>query len=128
VVTQLYFKKSKNKKAMEASLSIFFQTINWQSVEKTIHPGKTGIAYWQTLQFPGLRLRIVEYSAGYGADHWCSKGHIVHCLHGELISEMETGESYTLTAGMTYVVSDHLSSHRSLAKEAVKLLIIDGIF
>jgi hypothetical protein len=29
---------------------------------------------------------------------------------------------------MTYIVSDDLSSHRSVAKEKVKLLIIDGNF
>jgi hypothetical protein len=80
------------------------------------------------MQYPGLRVRIVEYSAGYIADHWCQKGHIVHCLDGELVSEMETGEVFTLTKSMTYIVSDNLSSHRSVTKEKVKLLIIDGDF
>lgn len=93
-----------------------------------MHPGETGNASWQTIQFAGLRIRIVEYSAGYLADHWCQKGHIVHCLEGELVSEMQTGESFTLTTGMTYVVSDELSSHRSSAKTTVKLLIVDGDF
>ncbi|MDB5279410.1 MAG: hypothetical protein JWR61_4365 [Ferruginibacter sp.] len=113
---------------METLANIAFQTIDWSSIEKTIHPGETGEACWQTFQLPGLRLRIVEYSAGYIADHWCRKGHIVHCLSGELTSEMETGKWFTLTSGMTYVVSDNLSSHRSITKNAVKLLIIDGDF
>ena len=86
------------------------------------------MAYWQTLQLPGLRIRLVEYSEGYIADHWCQKGHIVHCLEGEFISESEDGSSYRLTEGMTYVVSDNLSSHRSTTKDGVKLLIIDGDF
>jgi len=107
---------------------ISFQTIDWNTVPKTQHPGETGVAFWQTLLFEGLRIRLVEYSAGYLADHWCKKGHIVHCLEGELVSEMEQGESFTLTQGMTYVVSDLLSSHRSVAKAQVKLLIIDGDF
>ena len=105
-----------------------FQTIDWSTIPKTEHPGETGVAYWQTLQLPGLRIRLVEYSAGYLADHWCQKGHIVHCLEGTLTSEMENGEVLTLTTGMTYVVSDELSSHRSVTQEAVKLLIIDGDF
>lgn len=67
---------------------ILFQTIDWQQVEKSIYPGQTGHATWQTMQFAGLRIRLVEYSAGYIADHWCSKGHIVHCLEGELVSEL----------------------------------------
>ena len=109
-------------------MNIPFQTINWTNIPKTVHPGKTGTAYWQTLQLPGLRIRLVEYSPGYLADHWCQTGHIVHCLEGELLSEMETGEQYILTAGMTYVVSDGLSSHRSITKEMVKLLMVDGDF
>jgi hypothetical protein len=90
--------------------------------------GETGVAHWQTLQLPGLRIRIVEYSTGYLADHWCEKGHIVHCLEGEFVSELQTGEKLTLTKGMTYVVSDDLSSHRSSTQSGVKLLIIDGDF
>lgn len=107
---------------------IHFQTIDWLQVKPTLHPGETGEALWQTMQYPGLRVRMVEYSAGYIADHWCQKGHIVHCLEGELVSEMENGEKYRLTKGMTYIVSDELSSHRSLTKDRVKLLIIDGDF
>ncbi len=108
--------------------NINFQTIDWSAIEKSVHPGETGEAFWQTLQFPGLRIRMVEYSAGYLADHWCRKGHIVHCLEGGFVSELETGEAFTLTAGMTYVVSDELSSHRSISKNGVKLLIVDGDF
>ena len=108
--------------------NIDFQTIDWSEKIKTIHPGETGEAIWQTLQFPGLRIRIVEYSAGYVADHWCQKGHIVHCLEGEFVSEMQSGAEFTLNAGMTYIVSDNLSSHRSISKNGVKLLIIDGDF
>jgi hypothetical protein len=111
-----------------AHSNINFQTIDWSTIEKTLHPGETGEAFWQIVQFPGLRIRIVEYSAGYLADHWCRKGHIVHCLEGEFVSELETGESFALTKGMTYVVSDELSSHRSISKNGVKLLIIDGDF
>lgn len=108
--------------------NIDFQTIDWSEIIKTIHPGETGEASWQTVQFPGLRVRIVEYSADYLADHWCQKGHIVHCLEGEFVSELESGGEFTLTAGMTYVVSDGLSSHRSVSKDGVRLLIIDGDF
>jgi hypothetical protein len=53
-----------------------FQTINWETIAKTEHTGETGTSWWQTIQFPGLRIRIVEYSKGYLADHWCQKGHI----------------------------------------------------
>lgn len=108
--------------------NIPFQTIDWTSIEKVEHKGETGTAFWQTVQFEGLRVRIVEYSNDYLADHWCQKGHIVHCLEGEFISELSTGEKIKLTKGETYVVSDGLSSHRSVSANGVKLLIIDGDF
>jgi hypothetical protein len=105
-----------------------FQTIDWSGIEKTEHKGETGTSFWQTIQFPGLRIRLVEYSEGYLADHWCQKGHIVHCLEGEFDSELISGERLSLKKGETYVVSDELSSHRSVTESGVKLLIVDGDF
>jgi quercetin dioxygenase-like cupin family protein len=64
----------------------------------------------------------------YLADHWCEKGHIVHCLEGELISELKTGEQIKLSRGESFIVSDDVSSHRSSTENGVKLLIIDGDF
>jgi len=108
--------------------NIPFTVIDWGLIKGINYPGEQGNAVWQTLQFAGLRVRIVEYSAGYIADHWCQKGHIVHCLEGSFVTEQENGENFTLEKGMTYIVSDELSSHRSVAENKVKLLIIDGDF
>ncbi len=105
-----------------------FQTIDWSSVPKTEHPGETGKAYWQTIEFEGLRIRCVEYSPQYKADHWCQKGHIVYCLKGKVTNELKDGTQSVLSEGMSYVVSDDLSSHRSITEDGVLLLIIDGDF
>ncbi|HUM97567.1 MAG TPA: DHCW motif cupin fold protein [Chitinophagaceae bacterium] len=105
-----------------------FQTIDWSTVTVTEHKGETGIAYWRTIQFGNLRVRLVTYSQNYIADHWCEKGHIVHCIEGEFVSELKTGEKFVLKKGESYIVSDQLSSHRSVSKEGVTLLIIDGAF
>jgi hypothetical protein len=105
-----------------------FQTIDWSNIEQTEHEGNTGLAFWKTVQLAGLRLRIVEYSAGYFANHWCRKGHIVYCIEGEFTTELEDGRQFILKKGMNYVVSDELSSHRSATNAGVKLLIIDGDF
>jgi len=105
-----------------------FQMTDWASIPRTEFKGETGNAYWQILQLPGLRIRIVEYSKDYLADHWCKKGHIVHCLEGEFVSEQENGEKSILRKGTTYVVSDDASSHRSRTESGAKLLIIDGDF
>ena len=109
-------------------MNIPFQTIDWSIIPKLTVPGETGTVTSQTMQLPGLRIRMIEYSEGYVADHWCQKGHIVHCLKGSFVSELENEEAITLTEGMSYVVSDDLSSHRSISKEGCKLLIIDGDF
>jgi len=108
--------------------NIPFQTIDWPQIPKVEHAGETGTSFWQTIEQEGLRIRIVEYSENYFANHWCQKGHIVHCLEGAFVSELSTGEKMTLSAGMGYVVSDDLSSHRSVSEHGVKLLIIDGDF
>ena len=113
---------------MKDDMTIPFQTIDWTNIPKTTHKGESGSAYWQTVEFPGLRLRIVEYSGGYIADHWCKKGHIVHCLEGEFNSELDNGENFYLKKGMTYVVSDDMGAHKSSTKDGVKLLIVDGDF
>lgn len=108
--------------------AIPFQTTDWNKIPKTMHNGITGVACWQTLQFGDLRIRMVEYSKNYKADHWCEKGHIIYCIEGEMETELSTGDFFLLKKGMTYQVSDDLSSHRSSSKDGVKLLIIDGAF
>ena len=108
--------------------AIPFQTIDWTSIEKVEYKGQEGTSFWQTIQIGGLRIRKVTYLPGYIADHWCQKGHIVHCLEGSFVSELSTGEEIYLTKDQSYVVSDGLSSHRSYSKEGVLIFIIDGDF
>jgi hypothetical protein len=108
--------------------NIPFQVTDWDTIPATEHKGETGVAYWKTIQYGDLRIRMVEYSKNYKADHWCQKGHIIYCIEGEMISELEDGRTFPLKKGMSYQVSDDLSSHRSISKEGVKLLIIDGAF
>jgi quercetin dioxygenase-like cupin family protein len=107
---------------------IVFQTTNWEAVPVTTSPGEQGTATYKTLSFEGFRMRLVEYSKNYRADHWCKAGHIVYCIEGEMTSELADGRTFTLRKGMTYTVSDDASMHRSYSKEGVKLLIIDGQF
>lgn len=108
--------------------NILFQSIDWSSIPKVEYPGENSTSYWQILQFEGLRIRIVEYMPGYLADHWCEKGHIVHCLAGEFLTKLKDGNDVTLSEGMSFVVSDDLSSHLSISEDGARLLIIDGSF
>lgn len=107
---------------------ILFQSTDWNAIPAVEHHGESGTAYWRTLQYEGLRIRLVEYSKGYKADHWCKAGHIVYCIEGEMTSELSDGRRFTISKGMTYQVSDNVSQHRSHTTEGVKLLIVDGQF
>jgi quercetin dioxygenase-like cupin family protein len=102
-----------------------FGITNWVAVERTEHAGETGIAYWQTKQFGDIRVRMVEYSAGYLADHWGSKGHILFCLEGELATELDNGKKFTLKPGMSYQVADNAEAHRSSTTTGAKLFVVD---
>jgi hypothetical protein len=106
-------------------LDIPFGTTNWSAIEKTEHKGETGVAYWRTRSFGPIRVRMVEYSAGYLADHWCSKGHILLCIEGVLGTELKDGRSFTLTPGVSYQVADGAEPHRSFTEVGAKLFIVD---
>ena len=100
-------------------------TTDWDTVLPTEHPGETGKAIWRTQQFGSIRVRRVEYSPGYLADHWCSKGHILLCLEGELHTELKDGRNFVLTPGMSYQVADNAEPHRSSTIGGAKLFIVD---
>ena len=105
--------------------AIPFGTTDWSKVERTEHKGDCGTAYWQTRSFGDIRVRMVEYTPGYAADHWCEKGHILLCLEGELKTELKDGRTFTLTSGMSYQVEDNAESHRSSTVSGAKLFIVD---
>lgn len=102
-----------------------FGTTDWSQVERTEHRGETGSACWRTRHFGSLRVRMVEYSAGYLADHWCTKGHILLCLEGELHTELEDGRRFVLMPGMSYQVADDAEPHRSSTPVGARLFIVD---
>ena len=102
-----------------------FSTTDWSVIEETRHEGASGTAYWRTRQFAGIRVRMVKYSPGYLADHWCDKGHILLCIEGELDTELKDGRNFKLTPGMSYQVADDAAPHRSSTAVGAKLFIVD---
>ena len=103
-----------------------FTAVDWSRIEPTVHPGERGEATWRTLNVGDMRLRRVDYSPGYLADHWCDRGHVIFVLEGELVSELKDGRATTLTAGMSYHVSDFGDrAHRSSTSVGAKLFIVD---
>jgi quercetin dioxygenase-like cupin family protein len=105
--------------------AIPFGTTDWSQIEPTKHSGERGIALWRTRHFGAIRVRMVEYSPGYVSDHWCSKGHILLCLEGELHTDLEDGRSYVLKPGMSYQVADGAEPHRSHTSVGATLFVVD---
>lgn len=102
-----------------------FGTTDWSSVERTEHEGETGTAFWRTRDFGGIRVRMVEYTPGYLANHWCVKGHILLCLEGELHTELQDGRKFVLKPGMSYQVADDAEAHRSFTAVGARLFVVD---
>jgi hypothetical protein len=103
-----------------------FQLVDWADEPATEHPGVTGVATWRTRMLGDVRVRLVEYSPGYVADHWCERGHVIFVIEGELTSELRDGRQFLLTRGMSYYVSDFGdSAHRSLTAVGARLFIVD---
>lgn len=102
-----------------------FGTTDWSTVERTEHAGETGLAHWRTREFSGIRVRMVEYTPGYLADHWCVKGHILFCVAGELHTELEDGREFVLKPGMSYQVADNAEPHRSSTAIGATLFVVD---
>src|SRR5258706_12223428 len=102
-----------------------FTTTSWNHIPPTDHPGESGVAQWRTQNFGDIRVRMVEYTPGYLADHWCEKGHILLVLEGRLETELVDGRKFVLTAGASYQVADHAEAHRSYTEIGAKLFIVD---
>jgi hypothetical protein len=102
-----------------------FGMTDWSKIERVEHKGETGLAYWRTQQFGDIRVRMVEYSPGYLADHWCTKGHILLRIDGELHTELADGRKFVLTPGVSYQVADNAEPHRSYTAIGAKLFVVD---
>jgi quercetin dioxygenase-like cupin family protein len=102
-----------------------FQTLDWSTVPKESREGDTGYAYWQVMYVNEIRVRIVEYSPGYSANHWCSKGHVLYCIDGEMKTELQDGRIMEMNKGMCYFVGDNSEAHRSSTTTGCRLLIVD---
>jgi hypothetical protein len=105
--------------------NIPFGLTDWTEIPQTEHDGIHGKALWRTQHFGEIRVRMVEYTPGYLADHWCEKGHILLCLEGRLETELADGRTFVLTPGVSYQVADHAEAHRSSTDVGAKLFIVD---
>ncbi|WP_288494601.1 DHCW motif cupin fold protein [uncultured Pantoea sp.] len=105
--------------------NIPFGITDWAQIGAERHPGDSGFALWRVAKFGDIRVRMVDYSPGYVADHWCIKGHILLCLKGEMVTELDDGRTFVLTPGVSYQVADDAEAHRSTTREGATLFIVD---
>jgi hypothetical protein len=102
-----------------------FSTIDWSALPHTVHTGTSGEAHSRTIDIAGTRIRMVEYSAGYLADHWCSVGHLLLVLDGTLSTELDDGRIIELSTGQSYQVGSGMEAHRSRTDDGARLFIVD---
>ncbi len=110
---------------MKIENNISFNELSWDEVKPERHEGTTGYALWKVKLIGNIRVRIVEYSPNYFADHWCEKGHIIYCVKGEMITELKDGSKHLMKEGMTYFVGDNADAHRSYTDKGTTLFIVD---
>lgn len=105
--------------------NIPFTVVDWEDIVPEEHGGEMGKAIWKVLKFGDMRIRIVEYTPGYIADHWCKKGHVIYILSGEMTTELDDGRKFITKQGLSYVVGDEMSSHRTYTKTGVRFFVVD---
>ena len=110
---------------MKIDSSIKFGITDWGNIQEERREGTTGFAIWKVQKFGEIRVRMVEYSENYLADHWCDKGHIIFCVDGAMTTELKDGRKFELKKGMSYQVGDNSESHRSFSEKGVTLFIVD---
>ena len=106
-------------------IGVPFTVVDWNNVEPEEHSGEKGKAIWKVFKQGNIRVRIVEYTPGYLADHWCKKGHVIYVLEGEMTTELENGRKFVTKSGCSYQVADNDGAHRTFTKTGVKLFIVD---
>ncbi len=102
-----------------------FEIVDWELIEQEEHKGITGTSFWKIFKMGEIRVRMLEYSANYLADHWCHKGHIIYCVAGEMETELEEGRRFILSKGMSYQVGDDSDAHRSRSQNGCTLFVVD---
>ena len=102
-----------------------FAATDWEQVPASEIEGERGTARQRTVEAGNLRLRMVEFSPGYRADHWCPRGHVVLVLEGALTTELKDGRRFESPAGTSFQVADGDGFHLVSTAAGAKVFIVD---
>jgi quercetin dioxygenase-like cupin family protein len=102
-----------------------FSNIRWPEMPLSEQSGAVGYALSQTVETGNVRLRLVTFSPGYEADHWCSKGHVVFVLKGQLSTVLQDGRKFLTLQGESFCVGDNDGQHRAETDRGATVFIVD---
>jgi len=103
-----------------------YNSINWSNINPVEHKGESGTSFWQTVETGNIRVRIVEYSKGFVADHFCERGHVGLVLEGELQIKLKDRKTFQLKLGMSFLLADDKTNpHTVISDNGAKIFIID---
>jgi len=102
------------------------QVTDWTQLPAIEVPGTSGVAKARTQDIGEAQLRLIEYSQGYLADHWCAKGHVIYVVSGTLAIEHQDGRAAcALSAGMSWCVADEARAHRVRSDDGATIFVLD---
>ncbi len=102
-----------------------FSIVDWVLEETTEVAGETGYAEQRLVELGNLRLRQVVYAAGYRADHWCERGHVLYVLSGQMIVELKNGRHFPVHEGSSFQVADGAPAHLVCTANGCTVFIVD---
>jgi quercetin dioxygenase-like cupin family protein len=103
-----------------------FAVTDWNRVSAIEHKGRAGTSFWRSFEEGCLRVRVVDYSPGFEADHWCPRGHILYVLEGELRIALKSGAVHKLGRGMSFAAgNDESDPHLASSPSGARVFIVD---
>jgi hypothetical protein len=106
--------------------NVDFTITDWEKIKPVEYPGESGTSYWRIFESGNVRVRVVEYSPGFKSDHFCSRGHILLILEGELGIKFKDGQIFRLVQGMSFQAEDdETNPHLVYTEKGAKVFIVD---
>jgi len=101
------------------------QLIDWESTAPIETKGKTGVNTAHEFSSGGYKIRLLVYSSNYESDHWCEKGHIIHCIEGSMMLKIKDRKDIYLSAGKSLLLGEGDHHMAVTGDVSAKIFIID---
>ena len=99
---------------------------DWSSLVSESVEGLSGNSRSKSIKYGNIRMRTMEYSPGFEADHWCPRGHIIFVLEGEITIKLKDETEQKISKGMSFICGDNETNpHMVYSKKGAFVIIID---